>query len=147
MIDFIVVGSGLGGIAFCEQLVSNDCSFVVFDDNSQQSSNIAAGMYNPVIFKRYTSDWRAQEQLDMLHPFYKALEDKLSVKLDYSQSIYRRFFSVEEQNSWFEAAENAYLPCFISTKLVKKSLDGTVTDVGCAGVKQAGRIHTTLLQR
>lgn len=147
MIDFIVVGSGLGGIAFCEQLVSNDCSFVVFDDNSQQSSNIAAGMYNPVIFKRYTSVWRAQEQLDMLHPFYKALEDKLSVKLDYSQSIYRRFFSVEEQNSWFEAADKPYLQSFLSTKLVKKSFDGIVSDFGYGEVKQGGWIHTNLLQQ
>jgi len=147
MIDFIVVGSGLGGIAFCEQLVRNDCSFLVFDDNSQQSSNIAAGMYNPVIFKRYTSVWKAQEQLDMLHPFYKGLERKLSVKLDYSQSIYRRFFSVEEQNSWFEAADKPYLQPFLSTNLIKDPIDGIVSDFGFGEVKQGGWIHTNLLQQ
>lgn len=147
MIDFIVVGSGLGGIAFCEQLVSNNQSFMVFDDNSQQSSNIAAGMYNPVIFKRYTSVWKAQEQLDMLHPFYRTLEDKLLVKLDYPQSIYRRFFSVEEQNSWFEAADKPYLQPFLSTTLVKDSIEGIVSDFGYGEVKQGGWIHTNLLQQ
>lgn len=147
MIDFIVVGSGLGGISFCEQLVSNDCSYVVFDDNSQQSSNIAAGMYNPVIFKRYTSVWKAQEQLDMLHPFYKGLEEKLAVKLDYAQSIYRRFFSVEEQNSWFEAADKPYLQPFLSTSLIKDSLDGIKADFGYGEVKQGGWVHTNLLQQ
>ena len=147
MIDFIVVGSGLGGIAFCEQLVRNNHSFVVFDDNSQQSSNIAAGMYNPVIFKRYTSVWKAQEQLDMLHPFYHALENKLSVKLDYRQSIYRRFFSVEEQNSWFEAADKPNLQPFLSTTLIKDSIEGIVSDYGFGQVKQGGWIHTNLLQK
>src|SRR5690606_23621406 len=147
MIDYIVVGSGLGGIAFCEQLLDNNCSFMVFDDNSQQSSNIAAGMYNPVIFKRYTSVWKAQEQLDMLHPFYNGLEDKLSVKLNYSQSIYRRFFSIEEQNSWFEAADKPYLQPYLSTVLVKDSIQGIVSDFGFGEVKQGGWVHTNLLQR
>jgi len=47
-VDYIVVGCGLAGIAFCEQLLANNKSFVVFDDDSQKSSTVAGGLYNPV---------------------------------------------------------------------------------------------------
>lgn len=53
-VDYIIVGCGLAGIAFCEQLRQNNKSFVVFDNSSQHSSTVAAGLYNPVILKRFT---------------------------------------------------------------------------------------------
>ena len=55
-VDYIVVGCGLASIAFCELLRNNKKSFIVFDDNSQQSSIVAAGLYNPVILKRFSVD-------------------------------------------------------------------------------------------
>ncbi|GAL70298.1 hypothetical protein [Jejuia pallidilutea] len=33
--DYIIVGLGLAGISFCEQLRANNKTFVVFDDSSQ----------------------------------------------------------------------------------------------------------------
>ena len=39
--DYIVVGCGLAGIAFCEQLKKNNKTFVVFDNYSQVSSAVA----------------------------------------------------------------------------------------------------------
>lgn len=147
MIDYIVVGSGLGGIALCEQLVDNNCSFVVFDDNSQQSSNVAAGMYNPVILKRFTGAWRAKEQLELLDSFYGVLEAKLDLKLNYPMPIYRRLFSIEEQNLWFEATDKPNLQPYLSTTLIKNSIEGIVSDFGFGEVKHGGWIHSDLLQK
>ena len=48
-LDYIIVGCGLAGIAFSEQLRANDKSFVVFDNQSQQSSVVAAGLYLSLI--------------------------------------------------------------------------------------------------
>lgn len=147
MVDYIVVGSGLAGIAFCEQLLDNNCSFVVFDDNSQQSSNVAAGMYNPVILKRFTAAWKAQEQLELLGPYYNALEAKLDVKLNHPMPVYRRLFSIEEQNMWFEASDKPGLESFLSPSLIKKDVEGIEASYGFGEVKQTGWIHTDLLQR
>jgi hypothetical protein len=47
MIDYLIVGSA--GISFAE-VVRVSVSFVV-DDDSQTSSKIAGGLYNPVILK------------------------------------------------------------------------------------------------
>jgi glycine oxidase len=59
-LDYIIVGCGLAGVSFCEELRAHGKSFVVFDDQSQQSSIVAAGLYNPVILKRFTAVWKAK---------------------------------------------------------------------------------------
>ena len=70
-VDYIIVGLGLAGIAFAEELRKNNKSFLVFEDNSQNSSLVAGGMYNPVVLKRFTPVWNAKEQLEIAIPFYQ----------------------------------------------------------------------------
>ena len=72
-VDYIVVGLGLAGLAFVEQLEENGKSYVVFEDNSQNSSSVAGGTYNPVILKRFTPVWNGHEQLELAMPFYEKL--------------------------------------------------------------------------
>ena len=50
MIDYIIVGNGLAGISFAEIALQNNKSLYVFDNNSQPSSRVAGGLYNPVVF-------------------------------------------------------------------------------------------------
>ena len=144
-VDYIIVGCGLAGIAFCEQLRQNNKSFVVFDNSSQHSSTVAAGLYNPVILKRFTEVWKAQEQLDIALPYYKSLESLLSKKLDYKSSIYRRFSSIEEQNEWFSAADKPALEPYLSTKIVKNTNVSIDAPFGFGEVLHTGRIDTNVL--
>jgi glycine oxidase len=141
-LDYIIVGNGLAGIAFCEQLRAANKKFVVFDNNSQRSSSVAAGLYNPVILKRFTKVWNAKEQLALAIPKYKTLEHLLGVKLDYQLPVYRRFVSVEEQNDWFTASDKPVLEEFLSTNLVKNTTDVIQADFGFGEVLHSGRIDT-----
>ena len=77
-VDYIIVGLGLAGLAFAEELITQNKSFVVYEDRSQNSSLVAGGMYNPVILKRFTPVWNAEEQLRIALGFYKKLEEKLN---------------------------------------------------------------------
>jgi hypothetical protein len=61
MIDYLIIGSGLRN-AFSEVALQKE-NYFVMDNNSQNSSKIAAGLYNPVILKRFSEVWNAQEQL------------------------------------------------------------------------------------
>lgn len=146
-VDYIVVGSGLAGIAFCEQLRVAGKDFVVFDDRSQQSSSVAAGLYNPVILKRFTKVWNAKEQLALALPKYKALEKLLGVKLDYPLPVYRRFMSVEEQNDWFTASDKPILEEYLSTQLIKTVNASITANFGYGEVLHSGRIDTAQLVR
>lgn len=144
-VDYIIVGIGLAGISFCEQLRANNKTFVVFDDASQQSSVVAGGLYNPVVLKRFTSVWKSKEQLQTALPMYAELENRLHVKLDYSIPVYRKFTSLEEQNDWFAASDKPNLTEYLSTKLIKNKNGCIDAPFGFGEVLNTGRIDTKSL--
>jgi len=146
MLDYIIVGLGLAGISFCETLEKHKKTFKVIADDSQKSSTVAGGLYNPVILKRFTISWNANEQLDIALPFYKDLENKLAVQLDYKIPVLRKFASIEEQNLWFEAADKPLLQPFLSTKILQNKNHGIDAPLGYGQVLGTGRIDTKQLQ-
>lgn len=145
MLDYIIVGSGLAGIAFAEKALQNDKSILLFDNQSQNSSKIAGGLYNPVILKRFSEVWQAQDQLDFLEEFYQAVELKLNIKVDYKIPILRKFFSVEEQNNWFAATDNINLAPFLSLDLVKTKYLGISSPFDYGKVLKTGYVDTKFL--
>ena len=144
-VDYIIVGCGLASIAFCEVLRANNKTFVVFDNNSQKSSLVAAGLYNPVILKRFSAVWKATEQLELALPLYSKIEQELNIKIDYKLKLLRRFASVEEQNLWFNAMDKPNIEPYLSTQLIKNSNLHINADYGFGEVMQAGRIDTNML--
>lgn len=144
-VDYIVIGIGLAGISFCEQLKANKKSFLVFDDASQQSSTVAGGLYNPVVLKRFTPVWKCKEQLDIALPFYAKLEKVLNVKLDYKIPVYRKFASLEEQNDWFTASDKPILSEYLSSKLIKNENTAIDAPFGFGEVFETGRIDVKTL--
>lgn len=144
-VDYIVVGLGLAGIAFCEQLEKHNKSFVVFDSGTNISSVVAGGLYNPVTLKRFTASWNALKQIETARPFYENLEKKLHVKLDYKTPVFRIFASVEEQNLWFEASDKPVLEKFIVPKIKESQNQHIQAPFGMGEVEHSGRIDTALL--
>lgn len=144
-VDYIIVGLGLSGIAFVEQLVENNKSFVVFENNSQVSSVVAGGVYNPVILKRFTPVWDGYEQLQKAIPFYKKLEKKLNLQLDYSFTTKKVFTSVGDENNWFIASDKPMLNHYMNPKIEKGRIEGVIGDFGFGELTGTGRVDTPLL--
>ena len=144
-VDYIIVGLGLAGLAFAKELEDNNKSFIVYEDNSQNSSMVAGGMYNPVILKRFTPVWNAVEQLKVALPFYKTLETKFNNTYDYSVAIYRIFKSVEEQNNWFMASDKPLLSNYMVSNIIHKKFEGISANYGFGKLNNTGRIDTKLL--
>jgi len=84
---------------------------------------VAAGLYNPVILKRFSEVFQAKYQMELLNTFYKTIEDKLLISCDIKMPIYRKFFSIEEQNNWFAASDKPNLAPFLSTKVIVKKYE------------------------
>src|SRR6187402_3162671 len=145
MIDYIFVWSGLVGISFSETALLNNKTVIVFNDDSQNSSKIAGGLYNPVILKRFSEVWQAQEQLQLMDGFYNHLNNKIESKVDFKIPILRKFFSIEEQNNWFAASDKPALAPFLSTSLCFNQYDGIDSPFGYGEVLQTGYVDTGLL--
>lgn len=118
MKDYIIVGAGLSGTSLAYRLEKAGKSFVVFDDGSQEASKVAGGFMNPVILKRFTLAWRADVHLEKASAFYSDMEQHLGKQFLSPLEIYRRFFSVEEQNDWFTATDNLRVAPYLDNKLV-----------------------------
>lgn len=145
MIDYIIVGSGLAGISFAELALQHGKSILVFDNNSQNSSKIAGGLYNPVILKRFSEVWGASDQLSDMAEFYTSLRVRFSDTFDIKLPIFRKFFSVEEQNNWFLAADKKALSPFLSTTLHFSNFKGISAPYGYGEVLHTGYVDTALL--
>ncbi len=139
-VDYIIVGIGIAGISFCEQLQANNKTFVVFDNASQQSSTVAGGLYNPVVLKRFTSVFKSKEQLETALLMYASLEKRLHLTLDYKIPVYRKFASLEEQNNWFAASDKPVLEEYLSTKIIKNNNQVIEAPFGFGEVLKTGRV-------
>jgi len=145
MIDYLIVGCGLAGISFSEIALKNNKSILVIDDNSQVSSRVAGGLYNPVILKRFSEVWKAEEQLNLMEDFYNKIELKLKIKANFKLPILRKFFSIEEQNNWFAASDKPLLAPFLSTKLIFNKFSGIDSPYDYGEVLHTGYVDTALL--
>ena len=145
MKDFIIVGGGLAGISFAETAYLNNKTFTVISDTSHNSSLVAAGIYNPVILKRFSLPQDSKEHLEYMKPFYKVIEGRLSIKFDFEVPVYRKFASIEEQNNWFEAADKPALQPFLSTQIVHKKFSGLPSPYGFGQVLHTGYVDTGIL--
>lgn len=144
-VDYIIIGCGIAGVCFCEQLKANNKTFLVFDDKSQRSSTVAGGLYNPVVLKRFTSVWKSEQQLALALPIYQSIEKELQVKLDYKLPVYRKFASLEEQNDWFTASDKPNLAKYLSAKIKPNTNIAINAPFGFGEVLETGRIDVSIL--
>lgn len=145
MLDYLIVGSGLAGISFAEVALKNNKTILVIDNKSQNSSRVAGGLYNPVILKRFSEVWKAQEQLVLMNDFYNEIENKLEAKFNFQLPILRKFFSIEEQNNWFAASDKKNLAPFLSTKLITTKYNSIDSPNDYGEVLHTGYVDTALL--
>lgn len=144
-VDYIIVGLGLAGLSFAEQLIKANQSLIAFENHSQTSSLVAGGVYNPIILKRYTPVWNAKSQLEVAMPFYQSLEERFRVTLDNKFSTRKVFKSIEDQNNWYLASDHPKLTEFMNPQIINKQVKGIRGDFGFGEVYQTGRIDTHLL--
>ena len=145
MVDYLIIDAGLAGISFAETALRNGKKILLIDNGKDSSSKVAAGLYNPVILKRFTPVWDAQNQLLVLNNFYKNLESKLDRQFDFKIPILRKFCSIEEQNNWFIASDKLELAPFLSTDLRIDNFHGIDSPFDFGEVMSTGYVDVSSL--
>lgn len=144
MVDYLIVGGGIAGLCFAELCLQNNKTFKMITDDSQNSSKIAGGLYNPVILKRFTGLEDADLQLDYLEEFYASVESRIGKKINFPLPLLRKFFSIEEQNNWYQAADQVKMSPFLSTTIEKKVIPGIDAPFNYGRVLRTGYLDTAL---
>ncbi|MEJ2584025.1 MAG: FAD-dependent oxidoreductase [Robiginitalea sp.] len=142
MRDYIVVGSGLAGVAMAETLIGQGHSVVVFDNQSQKASMVAGGLYNPVVLKRLNLAWEGSRLMDFSIPFYEALQARMGVVFDEKIRVMRLLSTAREQNDWYHAADQPGLSEFLVPQIEENPNACLEAPFGLGEVRHTGRIHT-----
>lgn len=110
--DFIIVGQGLAGSVLAISLIKAGFKVCVVDEPKLSlSSRVAAGIWNPVVFKRLTKSWLADELVPELMDFYTCFELEANSVLIQHRHIIKPFTEEQEKNLWLKKAqsENEFL--------------------------------------
>ena len=99
--DIHIIGQGLVGSLLAWRLMEEGYSPLVFDKgHATASSMVAAGMWNPVNFKRLNVGQHPEQYLAAMHSTYPRLEHWLGTSFFKPLPIARLFDSQEEINQW-----------------------------------------------
>jgi glycine oxidase len=142
--DFIIVGQGLAGSAVAVQLLKLRRKILVIDQpEKNNSSRIAAGMFNPITGKKMVKTWMADILFPYLHSYYREVEERTSTKFFYPMPLYRPFLSVEEQNEWMAKSSDPVFDPYIEKIFTVSSSPQLKDSFGGLLLKQSGYLNTT----
>jgi glycine/D-amino acid oxidase-like deaminating enzyme len=98
----LLVGGGIAGLTTAIQLIERKISFTLIDQGNNNSSQVAAGMINPIVFRRTTKSWRVDEFLPYLISFYQKIEKETNQSFFHPLNLRRIFSSKQEREEWIK---------------------------------------------
>jgi glycine/D-amino acid oxidase-like deaminating enzyme len=142
MKDVIIVGSGITGCTLAWTWLLKGKTVAIISDKAPASSSVAAGVYNPTVLKRFTPIWKAQEQLDVMLPFYKAVESHLGRSFLQHVPVLRRLYDAGEAATWTRKAQRDDLRDFMDPEVFTETIDGIDAPHGYGVVQPTGACDT-----
>lgn len=121
-VDYVIVGDGYAALFFAHQLIKNNKPFVLFSAGKKSASQVSAGIVNPVVLKKFTTFWKAQEQIDFLKETLSEIETYTGKNYLIKENIRRIFHDEKEKELWLKKADNEELKPFLSKEFSELNL-------------------------
>lgn len=138
-VDYVIVGDGYAALFFAHQLIKDKKSFVLFSGEAKGASRVSAGVINPVVLKKFTTFWLAEEQIDFLTKTLAEIEFYTGANYLIKENIHRIFHDHNEKELWFSKSQTEELKSFLDPEFTK--LNTIKNPVGTGSVKKSGRIN------
>lgn len=141
--EILIVGQGLAGTTLALQLHRVGIPFLIVDNpNISRSSRIAAGLFNPVVFKRMNLGWRTHDCLKQAISFYRFAEQLTESSFCHANGMHRIHGSADERKLWELRLLELGWDYHIEETLPAKSQTWLKQPFDGARVKSAGFIYT-----
>jgi glycine/D-amino acid oxidase-like deaminating enzyme len=144
-VDYLIIGQGICGTMLSWFLHKEGKSFVVMDDkNESSSSNIAAGIINPITGRRYVTTWMIDEVMPFAIQTYQELGDYLNTDLIFEKSIIDFFPSPQMRNAFVEriTEDDTYIHSYPDQNHFNQYFN---YDFGCGEIRPAYAIQIQLI--
>ncbi|WP_370901064.1 NAD(P)/FAD-dependent oxidoreductase [Chryseobacterium gossypii] len=140
-VDYIVVGDGYAALFFAHRLIKNNKSFKLFSEGRKSASRVSAGIINPVVLKKFTTFWKAQEQINFLKKTLDEIQSYTGKNYLINAPIHRIFHDENEQHLWLKKSENEELTHFLDKDFRHLAIVNNPFDTG--KVKQSARLDVS----
>lgn len=143
-VDYLIVGQGIAGSSVAIEMMNKKLNFIVVDkERDPISSKVAAGIFNPINFRRMIFGWNAKTFTHYNHAFYQVVEKEWGARFYFPKTYYKIFNSFEEQNLWMaRSAESDYKEYLNPKILSPESIDGIDSPYGIGELYNAGYMDT-----
>lgn len=99
--DYIIVGQGIAGSLLAWNLLQKQKKILVIDEwQPNSSSNIAAGVINPITGRKMVKSWMIDEVLPFAKNTYRDIETLLNINFFFEKNIYKVFTSEDDILLW-----------------------------------------------
>jgi glycine/D-amino acid oxidase-like deaminating enzyme len=144
--SYIVVGQGLAGSIFAYELIKQGHNVSIIDrDSGARSSRVAAGIFQPLVFKRTTLTWKSDVLFDFLEEYYPELEKELGGKFYHPMPYLRYFASQGERENWLKFMADDEYKSFLGEVVDESPIAGVTSTFGVGLVKRSGWVNTNSL--
>lgn len=140
--EFGIVGWGLAGATLAWQLYFEKKEFLVFDSTINHSTRVAAGMVNPIVFRRLTKSWNADSLMPYADDFYKRIEAVLGESIVDAKNVYKLFSSFEDENNWMVKQQDERFEQFLQPIKNQEKIECVKNEFGYGVVNTFGNLRT-----
>ena len=133
----LILGGGLAGTTLAWRCFYNEFDFLLFDLQQHKASEKAAGIFNPVVFRRLTKSWMVDEAMPVAKGFYQKVEMELNTSFFFEIPLQKALSEIEEINQWEGKIGESNFENYLHPTQ-NQIIEGTKNFKAWGKVKQAG---------
>ena len=113
--DYIIIGQGLAGSVLSSMLINDNKNVLVIDHYYPgSSSQVAAGLVNPVTGRRVVKSWMADTLLPIASDFYTNSEKLLGDNFYFPMDVLEVVNNVKDLNEWTSRMSESEMKIYLN---------------------------------
>lgn len=138
----LVVGAGLSGVSVAIQLLRRGVDVTLMDNGKNASSIIAAGLINPLVFRRMTKGWRVDDFVPYSIEFYTSIEADSGSSFFESLPLRRLFSTEHERELWLKKQSREDFKAYMTPlEEADDNYSRSINPFGSGRIKNAFVVH------
>lgn len=141
----MIVGQGLAGTLLSFQLYKSGISHMVVSTHSHGTASlVAAGMFNPLVFKRITKSWMVDQLLPVMLKTFSELEKLLDCQLIFEKEI-AKLISADEKEWWNQRIQSQSIHGYVKEFVPSEVISGVQSKFEAVILNQTGYVDLRAL--